>query len=732
MFNLRKMLSGILAASMAASVLAMGALNAAAAEWSDSAMHFEAEEEIVSDPWKGEVSKADGIGGKPIGNKSLSVTGDFAQNAHGFILAENKTMAAGKSYYVDFMFLAAGDYDSVRIELKNSCSADSSKTKSKTGDSFVSFKKDGSTAYGGNAGAQYTPGVWHRVTVRYHVQSSGTPYMYVYLDGKAVLNKNYAFGGSSAGDYRNIDWLRLSITDATPNDGIKPVLYLDDLSLTADTMPNPSAAAYSLNRSGGIYTDGNKLYASEGETVGALLGAFSVTGGTAVLFDLQLNAKQNDELFESGDTVAISNADGTNIKYLELCTDKTVAAQDFDDSTGTIPGANFAKDNASASYASEAISARKTQGNALVNTFSNITTQDAASGFFNIVQASSGAPLLAKNGSANILPEALTFEYSFLASGDYDYTNIAGRWDFFDTSANAEVTKRSQVFLKFFKDGKVTFGNADNPIEEVSVLPNEWVNVQLTFYPYLNRFSAALNGRQIVNRFEITAHMDENEDIPYGFGWFGPGMGFAAGSENANASLYISDWSVRIGEYTESGYEASVTGGDLSENGKTIYIPDRMKKADFINAIAAPEAADVKVYTDRTFETEVEAAAWVSEGNTVVVTAENGKSINYYDVAIGGLGTDGGITLTDNGNGTATAEVFAWYELKNGETEQPLGRLIIAVYNSDGSLADLKTDCRTIAAGDGTQFSATASLDNGQSAKAMFTDAALKPYLPAV
>lgn len=734
MVNLKKMLSGILAASMAASIMAFGALSASAADWTDSVMHFEADEETVSDPWNAEVTKVDGFGGKPSGNKSLAVTGDFSDKSHGFMLASNQLMETSSWYYVDFMFLATGDYDSVRIELKNSRSTDPENVKAKQGDGFTSFKKDGTVSYSGKAGT-WQPGIWHRVTVGYNVQSSGTPYMYLWLDGTQVMSKTYTFGGSSAGDFRNIDWLRLSVYDETPDEGVKPTLYLDDLSLAKSNRPNPAAAAYTLNRSGGIYTDGSKLYASEGETVGTILSAFTVTGGTAVLFDSELNAKQNDEIFESGDTVTISNTDGTNIKYLELCTDSIVAGQSFDDSTGTIPGANLAdakNNNTTVSYASEAISGRKTQGMALVNTFSGITSETDTSGFFNIVQASSGAQLLAKNGSANILPEALTFEYSFLATGDYNYTDIAGRWDFYDTSAGAEVTKRSQIFLRFYKDGSVTFGNALNPIEEVSVLPNEWVNVQLTFYPYLNAFSAVLNGKRIVNRFEITAHMDKNEDIPYGFGWFGPGMGFAAGSENAEASLYIGEWSARIGEYTEEGYEASAAGGDLSENNKIVYIPDRMKKADFISMLAAPGTAEVRVFADRTFETEVAAAATVSEGNVVVITSANGKAVNYYDVAIGGLGTDGGIVINDNGDGTVTAELFAWYELKNGETEQPYGRLIIAVYNPDGSLAGLKTDYKVIASGDGTEFSASASVSEGQSVKAMFMNAAFKPYIPAV
>ena len=161
------------------------------------------------------------------------------------------------------------------------------------------------------------------------------------------------------------------------------------------------------------------------------------------------------------------------------------------------------------------------------------------------------------------------------------------------------------------------------------------------------------------------------------------------------------------------------TDADFEAGEKKIYIPDTVSVSEFKNSLSIPEGASAVMYADRTFASEMSESAYITDGNVFVVTSENGKAVRYYDVAIGGLGMEE-LTLEDNGDGTWTAYSAAWYTLKEGESEQPGGLLIIAVYNDDGSLSHLITDSDTIASGDGTEFEATTNVSAGQKVKAFF------------
>lgn len=742
MVKFKRLFSGVLALSVAMSIFMLGTLTAAAAlSWDGSKITFEADTETLTDPWEGTVTKVDGFGGKAAGDKSLKITGDFNNSdySHGFKLAENETLAASTNYYVDFIFFATGDYDAVRVELYNK-SEDGSIKKPSTGDKFLSLSGNGTATYhkanatSGTTTGTWEPGKWHRLTLRYSIQSGKAAYMYAYLDGKNVINKAKPFSTNAV---NVIHYLRISVKDETPDEGETPALYLDNLSYyISNNVPSQiTSVDYTINRNGGIYSDGSNLYTPIGTSVGSILDAISVTDGTAVVCGSDLFAKSRNDLFAAGDTVVLSDTDGTLYQTLDISSDSIVAGQDFDDSTGTVPGVNYASTengNPTIAYSSEAIYGKSSTGYALVNSYNNITTTDAVSGFLNICQASSGAPLWAKNGTANILPEALTYEYTFLAEGDYNYVNLAGRWDFYDASAAAEVTKRSQQFLKIYGDGSVVYGNAENPEPGIKILPGEWVNVQLTVRPQLNTYSVVVNGYILVGSATITEYMDANEDIPRGFGWFGPGIAFAENVSDESAAFYLGDWSVKIGEYVTDGYEASVNYPDVSSDNKIIYIPESVAKSDFITACAIPENATMKIYTDRTLNTEVASTARVDDGNVCVVTSENGRAIGYFDIKVGGLGL-GDIELINNNDGTYTASTYAWYTLKEGETTQPSGILILAVYNQDGSLSHMSADPKEIADGNGTDFSATAIVEENQTVKAMLWDsyASLIPYTEA-
>lgn len=742
MVKFKRLFSGLLALSVAMSICMLGTLTAAATlSWNGIKITFEEDTETLTDPWEGgTITKVGGFGGKETGDKCLKTTGDFnnSECSHGFKLVENETLEAEKKYWVDFMFFATGDYDAIRVELSNKDA--SGNVRSSTADNFLSLSADGKAYYhkynvtSGTDEKTWEPGKWHRLTLYYDVQKNGAPYMYAYLDGEQVIKKAKALG---VDERKIINYLRIAVKDANPDDGKTPALYLDNLSYYIDgSEPTKiDSVDYTINRSGGIYSDGINHYTTIGTSVDSILKAIDVTDGIAVVCDSDLLAKESNALFAAGDKVVLSDKDGTFYQTLAISSDSIVAGQNFDDPNETVPGINYASEaegDPAVSQKSEAIYGKNSTGYALVNSYNNITTTDAVSGFLNICQASSGAPLWAKNGTANILPEALTYECTFLAEGDYNYVNLAGRWDFYDTSETAEVTKRSQTFLKIYGDGSVVYGNAENPEPGIKILPGEWVNVQLTVRPQLNTYSVVVNGYILVGSAEITEHMNENEDIPRGFGWFGPGIAFAKGVSGGSAAFYLGDWSVKIGEYVTDGYEASVNYPDVSSDNKIIYIPDLVAKNDFITACAIPENATMKIYTDRTLKTEVNSTDKINEENVAVVTSENGRSIAYFDVKIGGLGL-GNIELNNNGDGTYTASVYPRYTLKEGETTQPKGLLIIAVYDSDGRMVHMDADSQDIADGDGTEFTATAEVGEGQTVKAMFWDsyASLTPYTEA-
>lgn len=741
MVKFKRLFSGLLALSVAMSICMLGTLTAAAEiSWDGTKITFEADAETLADPWKGTVTKEDGFGGKAAGDKSLKITGDFSNEnySHGFKLAENETLEASTRYWVDFMFFATGDYDAVRVELSNK-NADGSK-KNSTGDNFLSLSADGKAYYhltektSGTYESTWEPGKWHRLTLYYDVQANGAPYMYAYLDGTQVIKKAKALGTS---ERKIINYLRIAVKDETPNDGETPALYLDNLSyyINGSEPSKITSVGYTINRNGGIYSDGSNHYTTIGTSVGSILDAIRVTDGTAVVCGSNLFAKRRNDLFAAGDKVVLSDTAGTLYQTLDISSNSIVAGQNFDDSTGTVPGVNYAsadEGNPTIAYSPEAIYGKSSTGYALVNSYKNVTTEKAVSGYLNICQASSGAPLWAKNGTANILPEALTYECTFLAEGDYNYVNLAGRWDFYDTSAAKEVENRSQQFLKIYGDGSVVYGNAENPEPGIKILPGEWVNVQLTVRPHLNTYSVIVNGYILVGSAQITEHMDANKDIPRGFGWFGPGIAFEENVSDKNAAFYLGDWSVKIGEYVTDGYEASVNYPDVSSDNKIIYIPDSVAKSDFITACAIPENATMKIYTDRTLNTEVASTARVDDGNVCVVTSENGRAIGYFDIKVGGLGL-GDIELINNNDGTYTASTYAWYTLKDGETTQPSGILILAVYNQDGSMSHMSADPKEIADGAGTDFSATVKVGSNQTVKAMLWNsyASLMPYTEA-
>lgn len=160
--------------------------------------------------------------------------------------------------------------------------------------------------------------------------------------------------------------------------------------------------------------------------------------------------------------------------------------------------------------------------------------------------------------------------------------------------------------------------------------PGHWYNVAVTLTPGTNKLDYYLNGEHLVSGIYSDTYLfvGGRYQLVHGVSWVAPNSTYTT-------NMAIDDVRMYLGTPDNTYYKTAITSSAYtyekpSSATGTVYLGSNEVSHDaFVNGITVENGGTVEVYSDEQCTT---VADTVKEGDTAVVTSNNGRVLDYYKV----------------------------------------------------------------------------------------------------
>lgn len=583
---------------------------------------------------------------------------------------------------------------------------------------FVSFKNGKVLVNNKDTGMAAKPNEWYRIAVEEHYNAADTR---VYINGQ-VFNpglSNYIFGNR---------WTQvLAGMDATGEAGTRDVsVMVDDIKIY-DSVYAPTgeeAIDYTVTGSLNFGAGVRGFFVDNTVTVAEVLSSIDTSCEKIMLDSLEANTVKSAGTVDDGNVVIIKSADGKTFEYLYIYTSAESKIVDRDSFNESSVYTMFGDTTYAGRGVTTGIYGRGS-GDYSFDMYTN--------GLPGNIESANRYNFMADNNVCSA--ESFTKEFSIGADGDVDRVKFIVRSTFTDAAGNSEYGYQEPV--AFSADGTIDI-NGDRILTTAEFKQNQWYRVAMTVYPYECKYDLYLNNEKVITKGWLSMSdtlWDADKYDVTSLYWFQIQPVYSANENNAgtvrSGHVYVDDTITYYGGYTpSSGSEIAITTAyEVDEAAGTITVPDGTDISAFVENIDFGSATPA-LYADNTYTSDVQ--DWLSDGNVLVLTSENGLVFKYYTIKTSTdvFKVDDNINLTltpAQGSTPAKAKATVNMYVPTAQAAKPV-TMVIAAYK-DNALMSVNYITDSVSGDRLLEAELDIADTNGVIVKAMLWDDGMQPYI---